>query len=112
MTGRRLIVALALAALALVPVGCGDSDSDKAKSAVEDYLEAVTKGDGNKACSLMTEQTRKNIEKGGQKCPETIATLNKGAGRALLKPYEDAKVENIKVNGDRAKGDIKVQNQT
>ena len=112
MTPLRTITALLVAVSLVFAAGCGGSEEDKAKSAVEDYLKAVTKGDGDKACSLITEQTKKNIERGERKCGETVSALNKGPGRAVLKPYEDAKVENVKVNGDRATADIKVNDQT
>ena len=115
MTGRRSLIALLIAVLALgaAGAGCGGgSEEDKAKSAVEDYLQAVTKGDGEKACSLVTEQTKKNIEKGGRKCAETISALNKGPGRAVLQTFKDAEVENVKVNGDRGTADIKVKQLT
>jgi hypothetical protein len=112
MTAPRSIIALLVVALTLFAAGCGDSDKDKAKSAVESYLNAVTKGDGDKACSLITEQTKKNIEKGGRKCGETISALNKGPGRQVLQAFKDAKVENVKVNGDRATADIKVKSLT
>jgi Domain of unknown function (DUF4878) len=112
MTTPRALIALFATALALFAAGCGDSDSDKAKSTVEDYLAAVTKGDGDKACSLITDQTKKNIEKGGRKCGETISALNKGPGRQVLQAFKDAKVENVKVNGDRATADIKVKSLT
>jgi Domain of unknown function (DUF4878) len=112
MTGRRSLIALLLAAVALFVVGCGESEEDKAKSAVEDYLAAVTKGDGDKACSLVTEQTKKNIERGGRKCGETISALNKGPGRQVLESFKDAKVENVKINGDRGTADIKVKSVT
>jgi len=109
MTGRRSLIALIVAAVALGAAGCGESEEDKAKSTVEDYLEAVTKGDGDKACALVTAQTKKNIEKGGRKCGETISALNKGPGRQVLQAFKDAKVENVKVNGDRGTADIKVK---
>jgi hypothetical protein len=113
MTTRRSLIALLLAAVALFAAGCGgSSDQDQAKSAVEDYLAAVTKGDGDKACSLITDQTKKNIERGGRKCGETISALNKGPGRSVLQAFKDAKVENVKVKGDRATADIKVKTLT
>jgi len=112
MTGRRSLIALIVAALALGAAGCGGSEEDDAKSTVEDYLEAVTKGDGDKACSLVTAQTKKNIEKGGRKCGETISALNEGPGRQVLQQFKDAKVENVKINGDRGTADIKVKQLT
>jgi hypothetical protein len=113
MTRPRSLIAVLVAAVALTAAGCGGgSDKDKVKSTVEDYLAAVTKGDGNKACSLVTDQTKKNIERGGRKCPETISALNKGPGRQVLQAFKDAKVENVKVTGDRATADIKVKSLT
>jgi phage protein D len=113
MTPSRTIAALLVAASLLFAAACGGgSEEDKAKSTVEDYLAAVVKGDGDKACSLVTDQTKKNIERGGRKCAETISALNKGPGRQVLKAFDDAKVENVKVTGDRATADIKVKSLT
>ena len=107
---RALLAVVGGLVLGLGASACGgESDEDKAKGAVEDYLAAVTDGDGDKACGLVTEQTRKNIERGGRSCPETISSLNKGPGKQILKAFENAKVEDVKVNGERATANIVVR---
>jgi hypothetical protein len=110
---RALTVAL-LAFLALGATACAklQSDEDKAKSTVEDYLKAVTDGNGDAACQHVTEATKKNIERGGRSCGETISSLNSGPGKSVLEAFKDAKVENIKLSGDRGTADIKVKGLT
>ena len=55
---------------------------------------------------------KKNIERGGRSCAETIASLSSGPGKSVLEAFEDADVENVKLNGDRGTADIKVKGLT
>jgi hypothetical protein len=106
----RAVVAVLVAALAVAATGCGKSEEDKAKSAVEDYLEAVSNGDGDKACGLVTAATKKKIEQSAKRpCPQTFSSLNQGPGKAVLEAFKDAKVEGVKVDGDKATADIKLR---
>lgn len=111
MLRARAVIAVLVATLAVAVTGCGgQSDEEKAKSAVEDYLEAVSKGDGNKACSLVTDATKKKIEQSAKRsCPQTFSSLNQGPGKAVLQAFKQAKVDNVKVNGDTATADIKLK---
>jgi hypothetical protein len=108
-TSPRLLV-IVLAVLAATVGACGgESDEDKAKSTVEDYLKAVTDGNGDSACKLVTDQTRKRIERGGRRtCAATISSLNTGSGKAVLRQFKKAKVENVKVSGDTATASIRI----
>jgi hypothetical protein len=104
------VIVLAVLAAALGACG-GESEEDKAKSTVEDYLKAVTDGDGDSACKLVTDQTSKRIERGGRRtCAATISSLNTGSGKAVLEQFKKAKVDNVKVNGDTATATIKIAN--
>lgn len=104
---RLLAIVLAVVATALAACG-GESEEDKAKSTVEDYLKAVTDGDGGAACELVSARTKKRIERGGRSCATTISSLNTGSGKAVLQQFKKAEVENVKVNGDTATATIKV----
>lgn len=88
------------------------SDEEQAQRVVEEYLVAVTGGDGEAACSKVTDATKKNIERGGRPCAETISSLSSGPGESVLEAFEDADVENVKLNGDRGTADIRVNGLT
>lgn len=88
------------------------SEEDQAKRTVEQYLAAVTRGDGEAACPLVTEQTRKNIERSGRSCADSTSSLNSGPSKAVIQAFKDADVENVKLNGDRGTADIKVSGMT
>ena len=110
MTRPRAVIAVLVAALLLPAAGCGKSEEDKARATVEDYLEAISKGDGDKACDLVSSRTRKRIESSGTRtCPETFKSLNQGPGKAVLGAFKDAEVKDVKVNGDRATADIELR---
>jgi hypothetical protein len=108
----RCVLTILLAVSAVTVTACGQSEEDKAKSSVQDYLSAVRDGDGNKACGLVTAATKKRIERSGRPCPDTISSLNQGAGKTLLTALKDAKVQNVKVNGDTGTAQIKLRGLT
>ncbi len=114
MTRTRALTVALVASLALGGASCArfQSDEDKAKKSVEDYLKAVTDGNGDGACALVTESTKKNLERGGRSCAETISSLNSGPGKSVLEAFKDAKVENVTLNGERGTADIKVKDLT
>jgi hypothetical protein len=114
MTLTRALTAAFVVSLALGVAACAatQSEEDKAKMTVEEYLKAVTSGEGDTACEMVTEATKKNIERGGRSCAETISSLNMGPGKSVLEAFKDADIENIKLNGDRGTADIKVKGLT
>jgi ketosteroid isomerase-like protein len=61
MTRLRAFSALATLAVAFGLASCGSSASDEAKSTVQSYLDAFAKGDGKKACDLMSDLTRQQF---------------------------------------------------
>jgi Domain of unknown function (DUF4878) len=104
-----LAVLAVLTVLATALGACGqESEEDKAKATVEDYLKAVTDGDGDAACKLVTPQTKARIERGGRSCATTISSLNTGTGKAVLAQFKKAEVKNVKVTGDTATASIRV----
>lgn len=104
-----MLVLAVLTVLATALGACGqESEEDKAKATVEDYLKAVTDGDGDAACKLVTPQTKARIERGGRSCATTISSLNTGTGKAVLAQFKKAEVKNVKVTGDTAIASIRV----
>lgn len=104
-----MLVLAVLTVLATALGACGqESEEDKAKATVEDYLKAVTDGDGDAACALVTPQTKARIERGGRSCATTISSLNTGTGKAVLAQFKKAEVKNVKVTGDTAIASIRV----
>lgn len=114
MTATRALTVAVVASLALGAAACQklQSEEDKAKSTVEDYLKAITDGDGEMACAKMTDSTKKNIERGGRSCAETISALGSGPAKSVIEAFKDADVDNVKLNGDRGMADIKVKGLT
>ena len=105
---RAIAVPAAVAVLALAGCGGGSSSSGDPKQVVQDYLNAFTNGDGAKACSLMTKQTRDTfvsrvsaITKTGD-CATAITSLSKKAGPQLLGALKKAKATGVKISGDSA----------
>jgi hypothetical protein len=56
---RRVMIAGCMAALL---AGCGQSDSDKAKDRAEAFYTALQKGDGKKACGMLTDDRRRRFD--------------------------------------------------
>lgn len=104
----RALLTILLAALAVTVTACGESEADRAKSSVEDYLHAVQDGDGGKACGLLTDRAKQAIERSGPRCAQAISSIKNGAASQLASRLKDAKVENVKVKGDTASAEIKL----
>ena len=100
---RRVTAVLACAALAVA--GCGGSDADDAKSAVRSYLNAFVKGDGAKACSLMTAATRRQFvarTKAQLKttdCTLAIEAIRTQAGDASLAALRKVELKDVQIKG-------------
>jgi Domain of unknown function (DUF4878) len=103
----RRVTVLVLAA-ALAAPGCGGGASDDVKSAVKSYLNAFVDGDGAKACSLMTDATRRQfVEKTkaitkSTDCSLAIEAIRTQAGAEVTAALAKLKFTNVKVNGNRA----------
>ena len=103
---RRRTAAL-LAALALAAAGCGgdddeggSSDEDKVKTVVEDYAAAVADSDQPKACELLTDQVKSELEQDtGKQCQSYVTNLaSSGSGQEIDK----VEVSEVKVEGSHA----------
>jgi hypothetical protein len=99
--------------VAVALAGCGGGGSDDAKSAIKDYLNAFVSGDGAKACSLMTDQTRqqfvtqvKPITKTTD-CAKAITALRTAAGPTVMNALKKTEIKDVKVNGNTATATLK-----
>jgi hypothetical protein len=108
---KRGISAL-LAAAALVS-GCGGGgdkppDQEQVTTAVTDFAHAFGKGDGKKACELLTDSARNTFVTriaslvGTRDCAEAIAKLPGLAGPNVTGPFQTATVSKVTVTGDNA----------
>jgi spermidine/putrescine-binding protein len=105
----RATAILVAAALALAGCGGGSSGaSDQVKSTVQSYIDAFVKGDGAKACSLMSDATRtqfvarvKLLTKTSD-CAKAIQTIRAAAGAATTDALSKVKLTDVKVNGSTA----------
>jgi hypothetical protein len=108
---RRATTLLVCAGLALA--GCGGSESDDARSAVRSYLDAFVKGDGAKACSLMTAATRrqfvartKALTKTAD-CALAIEAIRTQAGDQSMAALKKLELTDVKVTGNTARVTLK-----
>jgi hypothetical protein len=101
-----------LVAVALLS-GCGGggdkpSDQEQVSSAVTDFAHAFGKGDGKKACALLTGSARTAFVTriaslaGTRDCAEAIGKLPGLAGPNVTGPFETATVSKVVVTGDNA----------
>lgn len=101
-----------LLATAAVASGCGGgdkgSDQEQVSTAVTDFAHAFGKGDGKKACSLLTTGARNTFVTrisslvGTRDCAEAIAKLPGLAGPNVTGPFQTATVSKVTVSGDNA----------
>jgi hypothetical protein len=103
---RRAAALLTAATLALA--GCGAGSGGDPQSTVRDYLNAFVKGDGAKACSLMSSQTRKQFVSRARRvtrtgdCASSVETIQAQAGSTVLDALKKTKISDVKVTGSRA----------
>jgi hypothetical protein len=102
-----------LAAAAVLASGCGGggskgSDQQQVSAAVTDFAHAFGKGDGKKACSLLTPSARNTFVTriaslvGTRDCAQAIAKLPGLAGPNVTGPFQTATVSKVMVSGDNA----------
>jgi Domain of unknown function (DUF4878) len=109
MTRLRIISVLGLVALACAIASCGSSSSDDAKAAVQGYLDAFAKGDGKKACDLMSDLTRQQfvtrvkLLARTSDCAKAVSALKPVMAVAL----KGSKVTQVKVVGNDASATVR-----
>ncbi len=112
---RTATLAAGCAAAAFSLGGCGKSDEDKVKETVNSYIDALSAGDGDKACGLVSESAAKQIktQSKAKDCATAIESFTKSSeGAAVRSAFKAAKVEKIKVDGKKATATIRVASQT
>ena len=112
---RTATLAAGCAAATLAFAGCGKSDDEKVKETATQYLKALSTGDGDKACGLVSAGAANQIktQSKAKDCASAIESFTKSAdGAAVMKAFKAAKVEKVQVKGKKATATIKVANQT
>jgi hypothetical protein len=86
--------------------GCGgSSDEDDVKATMTDFLGALAKGDGQKACSLADASGRARLvqaAKGQLTCERVIAAVSARLPAEVKSGLENAEVKKVTVNGNTA----------
>jgi hypothetical protein len=107
MRGRTaaLLLALALAAAGCGGDGDGGSDEDDVKSAVSDYGKAVAESDQERACELLTESVKQEVEEEtGKQCQSFVTNL---ASFGSAEEIAGAEASEVTVNGIEATATVK-----
>lgn len=116
MAARATAALIALALVGAIVAGCGGkSDSEAARDAVTGFSKAFGKGDGGKACKLMTPaaQTafvkRVKVLSRSTDCAVSIGRVHDSVGRAVTDAFEKAKVSDVEVKGSSATAKLTAQ---
>jgi hypothetical protein len=106
---RRLaLVACLLAPLAVT--ACGGSDTDDARKAAEGYVQKLGARDGGGTCGQMTKGlqrqftaavTQTNSQFRGRSCADVMQAALDMIPADQLRQFADAKIQNLKVDGDK-----------
>ena len=112
MRTRPFASGVVLAALAVAGCGGGGGDSrpdgEQVIAVTTDFAHAFGRGDGDKACSLMTPGGRDALVSrvqslvGTNDCAEAVTKLQTLAGPNVTGPFETAKASGATVAGDKA----------
>jgi hypothetical protein len=103
----------ALVGLALLAAGCGGgggkgSDQQQVTTAVTEFAHAFGKGDGKRACDLLTPGARDAFVSriaslvGTRDCAQAIGKLPAVAGPNITTPFQTARTDQVHVSGDSA----------
>lgn len=96
---RPLFIAL-IAALTAILLGCGETNRDEIESTLKSFNSALAESDGERACELLTEPTRVEIERRGD-CAKLATRLSRSGGRTAheIKALALGKVSDLTVEG-------------
>jgi hypothetical protein len=110
---RRALVLAVAAAIALPIAACGGQD-DEVEQAVDTYIDAVQDANAGQACDQLTKSAQESIERtlgeSGQSCDEAYMTFL-SIGGDQPGPLENARIKNVKVDGDSATANVDVDGQ-
>ena len=104
---RVALAACLLATLGLV--ACGGNDEDGARKAAEGYVTTLGKRDGAGTCARMTKGLQRQFTDAvvrsapqfrGRPCGRVMQTALDTIPAAQLKQFSQAKIEDLKVDGD------------
>jgi hypothetical protein len=105
---RVALVACLLAIPALA--ACGGDDKEGARKAAEGYVTTLGKRDGAGTCGRMTKALQRQFTDAvvrsapqfrGRPCAQVMQTALNSIPAAQLKQFSQAKIQDLKVNGDR-----------
>jgi ketosteroid isomerase-like protein len=104
---RRAIVSLVAAALLAGCGGGGGSDEQQVRDVVTSFVQAGKDRDAAKACSLLAEDQVKVVQRlgGGGSCEKVLGGILSQAAST----GSDLKIEDVRVEGDRATVDATVK---
>jgi ketosteroid isomerase-like protein len=111
-------VAILVAALAMVAAsGCGGSEEDAARDVVKRYAEAIAEGDEKEVCDTLTEDSRKQLDRGG--CEKAYSNFGAFLDREQKDKLRDLEPD-VKIDGAKAttaipeeplKGEVRLEKQ-
>jgi hypothetical protein len=106
---RRLALAACLLATCGGLAACGGSDTDGARKAAEGYVTTLGKRDGAGTCQQMTKALQRQFTEAvvrsapqfrGRPCGQVMQTALDTIPVAQLKQFSQAKIDDLKVDGD------------
>lgn len=90
----------------LVLASCGGSEEDSAGEAAENYAEAFVDGDMERACELMTGESKRALLKVamalGNNCEKLMQAYRDSLDKGELREFDDFEVVSVTVDGDSA----------
>jgi hypothetical protein len=106
---RRVALAACLLAIPCA-AACGGNDEDGARKAAEGYVTTLGKRDGAGTCGRMTKTLQRQFTDAvvrsapqfrGRPCGQVMQTALNSIPAAQLKQFSQAKIQDLKVAGDR-----------
>jgi ketosteroid isomerase-like protein len=105
---RRLAL---VAAVCVAVSGCAEeSDEKKVRDVVRHYLTAIAKGDGERACDVMSDREQRDFVTfarvytsfGGGGCRAAVAHVGRSANSDAVERVQRAAIHDVSIQGDRA----------
>ena len=113
----------AAAILAVAVAGCGSSrtpaptEQQQVKQVLRSYLRAQTSGDGQTACSLLSNAAQRQLEalvlqagkgllRAPPSCQDAVGLVRAVGGAKLLNGLANAQISRVRVQGDKATAQV------